>query len=249
MKIRVFPTELGMAQAAATRAAQLLKDAIGRQGQATFVAATGASQFTFLDVLTSDPEIDWDRTTMFHLDEYVGLPETHPASFRRYLQERLISRVHPGTVHLIRGDALDPQAECNRLNRLIASHGVDVSFVGIGENGHLAFNDPPADFVVEDPFIIVELDEECRRQQLGEGWFGSIEEVPRRAISMSIRQILKSRAIVCTVPDRRKAQAVYDCFTGEVTPIHPASILRQHNTAEVFLDADAASLLQAADAL
>jgi len=243
MQILVSPTKMEMAQAAAAKAAELLKDAIARQGHATFVAATGASQFEFLDALTCTPDIDWFRTTMFHLDEYIGLPETHPASFRRYLNERLIGRVHPGTVYLIQGEAPDPQTECGRLNRLIASYEIDVSFVGIGENGHLAFNDPPADFEVEDPYIIVELDEACRRQQLGEGWFTSLDEVPRRAISMSVKQIMRSQFIVCTVPNRRKSQAVYDCFTGEATPLHPASILRQHDHAYVFLDADAASSL------
>jgi glucosamine-6-phosphate deaminase len=244
MRKSVYASKMGMAQAVAAKAGELLRDSIASRGQAAFVAATGASQFEFLDVLTSDPGIDWSRTVMFHLDEYIGLPETHPASFRRYLQERLIDRVHPGTVHLIQGDAPDPQAECQRLNGLIASFGVDVAFVGIGENGHLAFNDPPADFEVEAPYIIVELDEACRRQQLGEGWFGALDEVPRRAISMSVRQIMRSRSIVCTVPDLRKAQAVHDCFTGEVSPRNPASILRQHERAYVFLDADAASLLE-----
>lgn len=243
MQIAIFPTKIGTAQAAAAKAAQLLQDAIIHNGHATFVAATGTSQFEFLDALTSIPDIDWAKTTMFHLDEYVGLPETHPASFRRYLKERLIERVHPGVVHLIRGDAPDPQAECRRLNRLIAGHEINVAFVGIGENGHLAFNDPPADFGVADAYIVVDLDEACRRQQMGEGWFASLADVPRCAISMSIQQIVRSQAIVCTVPDRRKAQAVRDCFTGKVTPLHPASILRQHARTYVFLDADAASLL------
>ena len=222
----------------------MLRDGIARKGHAAFVAATGVSQFEFLDVLIAAPGIDWTKATMFHLDEYVGLPESHPASFRRYLKERLIERVHPGEVCLIQGDAPDPRAECQRLNRLIAGYEIDVSFVGIGENGHLAFNDPPADFEVEDSYIVVELDEVCRRQQLGEGWFASLEDVPRRAISMSIRQIMRSRAIICTVPDRRKARAVRDCFGGEVTPLHPASILRQHACAYVFLDAEASSLLE-----
>jgi glucosamine-6-phosphate deaminase len=244
MRRSVYASKAEMALAAAAKAGELLRDSIASKGQAAFVAATGASQFEFLDVLTSDPEIDWSRTSMFHLDEYIGLPEAHPASFRRYLRERLIERVHPGTVHLVQGDAPDPQVECQRLNRLMASFEIDVAFVGIGENGHLAFNDPPADFEVEDPYIIVALDEACRRQQLGEGWFGALDEVPRRAISMSVRQLMRSRAIVCTVPDRRKAQAVYDCFTGEVSPRNPASILRQHEQAHVFLDANAASLLR-----
>lgn len=244
MQTLVFQSKVEMGQAAAVKAAELLKAALDRKGHASFVAATGASQFEFLDALTSISDVDWSRTTMFHLDEYIGLPETHPASFRRYLKERLMSRVHPGTVHLIQGEAFDPRAECQRLSCLIAGHPIDVSFVGIGENGHLAFNDPPADFEVEDPYIIVELDEACRRQQLGEGWFASLAEVPHRAISLSVKQIMKSHSIVCTVPDRRKAQAVYDCFTGDVSPQHPASILRQHNDTYVFLDADAASLLK-----
>ena len=233
-----------MAAAAAAPAADLLKAAIARQGHATFIAATGASQFEFLAALTALPGIDWPRTTMFHLDEYIGVPETHPASFRRYLRARLIERVHPGVVHLIAGDAPDPQAECRRLNQLLNRHQVDVAFVGIGENGHLAFNDPPADFVVEDPYIIVDLDAACRRQQMGEGWFASIDDVPSRAVSMSIRQIMKAQAIICTIPDQRKAQAVHDCLTGDVSPLHPSSILRQHDRAYLFLDADSASLLK-----
>lgn len=243
MSISTFSTRLEMAQAAAAQAAQFLQDALVQNGHATFVAATGASQFEFLAALTATPGLDWARTTMFHLDEYVGLPETHPASFRRYLRERLIERVHPGAVHLIQGDAPDAQAECQWLNALIAQHTIDVAFVGIGENGHLAFNDPPADFAITVPYLVVELDEVCRRQQLGEVWFATLSDVPRRAISMSVRQIMSARAIVCTVPDQRKAQAVRDCFTGEVTPLHPASILRQHERAHVFLDAAAASLL------
>jgi glucosamine-6-phosphate deaminase len=245
MQVSVLPTKMEMAEAAAAKAAELLRDAIARKGQAAFVAATGASQFEFLDCLTSAPDIDWSVTTMFHLDEYIGLSESHPASFRRYLRERLIERVNPGTVHLISGDAPDAQAECRRLNDLISEYEIDVSLVGIGENGHLAFNDPPADFDVKDPYIIVELDDECRRQQLGEGWFASLDEVPHRAVSMTVSQIMGSAAIVCTVPDERKAQAVHDCLTGEVTPIHPASILRCHDRCYLFLDAEAASLLEA----
>ena len=193
--------------------------------------------------MTANPEIDWARITMFHLDEFIDLPETHSASFRRYLKERLIDLVHPGKVVLIEGDAPDPQVEVQRLNDQIAGCEVDVTCVGIGENGHLAFNDPPADFDIRAPYTIVDLDDACRRQQWGEGWFSSLEEVPRSAITMTVRQIIKSRVIICVVPDRRKAQAVHDCFTGEVTPQNPASILRQHDRAYVFLDAEAASLL------
>jgi glucosamine-6-phosphate deaminase len=243
MEIQVFKTKAEMGQAAAAKAAGLLKEAIASKGRATFIAATGASQFEFLEALVAMPGIDWASTTMFHLDEYVDMAETHPASFRRYLRARLIDDVHPGTVHLIRGESPDPQVECQRLNRLIALDQVDVAFVGIGENGHLAFNDPPANFETVDPYIVVELNEACRRQQLGEGWFATLDEVPRRAISMSIKQIMAARNIICTVPDLRKAQAVHDCFTGEITPLHPSSILREHERTYVFLDKDSASLL------
>jgi glucosamine-6-phosphate deaminase len=244
MQINRYDFKLTMAQAAAEKAAELLRQTISQQSRATFVAATGASQFEFLEILSRRPDIEWAKTTMFHLDEYIGLSDTHPASFRRYLRERLIERVHPGTVHLIRGDAPDVESEIHRLNALIVDNPVDVAFVGVGENGHLAFNDPPADFEVDAPYIIVDLNEACRRQQLCEGWFASLEDVPRRAISMSIRQIMASKAIVCTVPDQRKAQAVHDCFTGDISPLHPASILRQHSNTSVFLDSSAASLLQ-----
>ena len=244
MDIKVFSTKMKMAQAAADKAAAFLRAAIARHGQAVFVAATGVSQFEFLQALTAAPGIDWSKTHMFHLDEYIGIPDTHPASFRRYLRERLVERVHPGEVHFIQGDAPDLPAEIKRLNSLIAAQAVDVALVGIGENGHLAFNDPPADFEINDPYIVVELNEACRRQQLGEGWFPSLDAVPRQAVSMSIRQIMRARALVCTAPDKRKAQAVHDCFTGAITPQHPASILRSHPQAHLFLDADAASLME-----
>jgi glucosamine-6-phosphate deaminase len=244
MKTQVLNTKKECGAVAADRAAEILRNAITTKGHATFVAATGASQFDFLDDLTQQASIDWERTTMFHLDEYIGLSEDHPASFRRYLRERVIDRVHPGTVHLIQGDARDPHAECDRLNGVISRQTIDVAFVGIGENGHLAFNDPPADFDIEDPYIVVELDETCRKQQLGEGWFSSVDEVPRRAISMSIQQILKARVIVCVVPDKRKARAVKQCLQGEVSPWHPASILREHSNTFLYLDTDSASLLE-----
>jgi glucosamine-6-phosphate deaminase len=173
----------------------------------------------------------------------VGIPDTHPASFRRYLRERLADRVHPGEFHFIEGDAADPQAECRRVGALLTHQPIDVAFVGIGENGHLAFNDPPADFETEEPYLVVDLDEACRRQQLGEGWFAKLDDVPRRAISISIRQLLKAREILCIVPDARKAAAVRDCLKGEVTPMHPASILQKHPQTTAFLDADSAALL------
>jgi glucosamine-6-phosphate deaminase len=244
MNVRVFPTKQEMATAAADDAASALRDVIRRNERAHVIAATGASQFEFLDALTARPEIDWSKIVFFHLDEYVGLPDTHPACFRRYLRERIVDRVHPGAFHFIAGDAADPVAEARRVGELLSRQPVDLAFVGIGENGHLAFNDPPADFETDEPYLVVTLDEACRRQQLGEGWFERLEDVPQRAISMSVRQILGSRRILCVVPDARKAKAVHECIAGPVTPAHPASILQQHDDTTVFLDAAAASLLK-----
>lgn len=244
MKIEIHETKKKMGQAAAENAAELLKEAIGEKDEAVFVVATGASQFEFLEALTSISSIDWSRTVMFHLDEYIGISETHPASFRKYLKEKLIDKVHPNIVHLINGDSEDPQLECERLNKIISGKEVDVSFVGIGENGHLAFNDPPADFNITKPYIAVELDGACRRQQFGEGWFSTLQEVPRRAISMSIKQIMKSKNIICTVPDFRKAQAVKNCLEGHISPHNPASILRKHERVFLFLDKNSAKLLK-----
>ena len=243
MDVRVFKTKAEMAAAAAERGAAAIREAIAIRGRAHVIAATGASQFEFLDALVQAPGIDWSRTIFFHLDEYVGMPETHPASFRRYLKERIADRVHPGAFHYIQGEAADPEAEARRVGAILARHPIDVAFVGIGENGHLAFNDPPADFQAREPYLVLELDEACRRQQLGEGWFQALEDVPRRALSMSISQILKSAEILCIVPDTRKAQAVRDCLEGDVSPRHPASVLQEHPRTTVFLDEPAASLL------
>jgi glucosamine-6-phosphate deaminase len=243
VKIEVFKTKGECGAAAADRGSEILKQAITANGRASFIVATGASQFDFLKALTEKEGIDWRLTTMYHLDEYIGMNADHPASFRRYLKERLVDVVHPGTVHFIQGQADDPAAECRRINNIISQDKIDVAFVGIGENGHLAFNDPPADFDTEVPYIIVALDDACRQQQFGEGWFASLDEVPNTAISMSIQQIMKSETIICTVPDKRKARAVKQCFEGEISPLHPASILRKHPRAFVYLDDDAASLL------
>jgi glucosamine-6-phosphate deaminase len=244
MEIRVFDTKEEMAEAAAGRAAEAIQEALADWGHANVIAATGASQFEFLDSLVARKEIDWGRVVFFHLDEYVGLPETHPASFRRYLKERLASRVNPGAFHYIAGDAADPRGEARRVGEVLARHPVDVAFVGIGENGHLAFNDPPADFTTEEPYLVVRLDDACRRQQLGEGWFAALEDVPAEAVSMSIRQILKSNEVLCIVPDERKARAVADCLEGPVSPDHPASILQQHPRTTVYLDRHSASRLR-----
>jgi len=239
---RVFEDKHSLSKAAAEQASAAVRGAIRDRGCGRIVVATGTSQMDFLDALTNTENIDWQRVEMFHLDEYVGLPITHPASFRKYLMERLIHKVGIAKYHLLDGDS-DPVEVVRRVGNALRSAPVDVAFVGIGENGHLAFNDPPADFQTEEPYLIVELDDACLRQQVGEGWFASISEVPRRAISMSVRQILKAKEIICVVPDARKAPAVKLCFEGEVNPMAPASILRTHPAATIYLDRDSASLL------
>ena len=208
------------------------------------MAATGLSQIEFLQHLIATPGIRWDLIELFHLDEYIGLPAHHPASFVRYIRERIVEPAGIRKVYYLDGIA-DPAETCDRVGQAISVAPLDVAFVGIGENGHLAFNDPPADFETETPFLVVNLDQRARRQQVSEGWFATLDEVPRRAISMSIRQILKAQEIVCVVTGTRKAEAVHDCFTGEIRPAAPASALRLHPHATVFLDRDAASLLPA----
>ncbi len=235
------PKELG--KAAGSAAATLIRQAIANNGTANIILATGTSQFETLNQLISEHGIDWSKIVMFHLDEYIGLPVTHPASFRKYLKERFIQKVPSlKAAHLISGED-DAGAECNRLGKIITEHPIDVALVGIGENGHLAFNDPPADFETEQPYIIVELDEPCRKQQLGEGWFKTFEDVPKQAISMSIKQILKSKHIVCSVPDNRKAMAVKNSLEQPVSNLYPASILQTHQNCIYFLDKSSACLL------
>lgn len=234
------PHEMGLK--AGELGAQVVKDAIANHGAANIILATGTSQFDTMNTLIADKEIDWSKVVMFHLDEYIGLPVTHKASFRRYLKDRFLARVPDlKAYHLIDGEK-DPQEECNRLNDLIGRHPIDVAFVGIGENGHLAFNDPPADFETTDPYIVVQLDEACRAQQMGEGWFPTLQDVPDQAISMSVHQIMASDVIICSVPDERKANAVALSLTGEVTPQVPASILQNHEKCHVFLDEASAKL-------
>jgi len=242
LHLKVFDSKIDLGKTAASDAAGIIQAAIAERGEANLIAATGASQFEFLDFLVREP-IDWTKVTFFHLDEYVGVPETHPASFRRYLKERIVDRVKPRAFHLINGDASDIKAECRRIGELISERQIDAAFVGIGENGHLAFNDPPADFETTQAYLVVDLDEACRKQQVGEGWFSGVEEVPTQAISMSINQILKARNILCIVPDERKAEAVRNCVELEVSPERPASILQQHDSVTLYLDRYSAGLL------
>jgi glucosamine-6-phosphate deaminase len=241
---RIFSDKLSLAGAAAREAARILKEAVGTTGQARLVAATGASQLEFLAALTGDKSVDWPRVELFHLDEYIGLPNTHPASFAKYIRERIIIPAGITQYFLLDGTR-DPEEVTAEAGRRIQTAPVDLALVGIGENGHLAFNDPPADFDTTEPYIIVSLDDVCRRQQVGEGWFPSIADVPRRAISMSVQQILAANQILCVVPDRRKAEAVGDMLQGPITPLVPASILRTHKCATLFLDKESASLLEA----
>lgn len=235
------PVELG--ERAGKAAAELIISVIEEKGSANIILATGTSQFETIRQLIEEKEIDWSKVNMFHLDEYIGLPLSHPASFRKYLKERFLDKVAPlHSAVLINGE-VDPEEECKRLAELIKKHPIDVALVGIGENGHLAFNDPPADFDTEEPYLIVNLDEPCRKQQFSEGWFDSVEDVPRQAISMSVKQICKSTHIICSVPDRRKAQGVKDSLEQPVSNLYPASILQQHPDCSFYLDMESASLL------
>jgi glucosamine-6-phosphate deaminase len=243
MQVKTYIDRVTMSRAAARHAARALRGALSERGVARLIAATGASQLDFLEALTSASGIDWTRVEMFHLDEYVGLPIDHPASFRMYLLERLIAKTGIVRYHLLDGER-DAAGVADEVGRQLAKAPVDVAFVGIGENAHLAFNDPPADFETERPYLVVTLDEACRRQQVGEGWFASVLDVPSQAISMSVRQILKSREIICVVPDARKAAAVKACLEGDVTPMAPASILRTHGGTTVYLDRESAAQLQ-----
>lgn len=245
MILRLFNDANALALAAAEQAAATMRRAIDERDHCRVVVATGASQFPFLEALTK-ADVDWKKVEAFHLDEYVGIPMTHPASFRRMLLERFVEKTGITNYHFVNGDAADLSAAIEEVGRPLTADVIDVAFVGIGENGHIAFNDPPADFETEDPYIVVELDEACRRQQVGEGWFADISQVPTRAISMSVRQILKAGEIVAVVPDARKARAVKLCMEGEVSPMAPSSILRTHPNTTVFLDRNSASMLSPA---
>ncbi len=243
MQIITTPNPLELGTAAGKAAADLIRTAINEKGSANIILATGASQFETLNQLIKE-DVDWSKVVMFHLDEYIGLPESSPASFRKYLKERFLAHVPSlKSVYLVDGET-DPETECSRLGKLITENPIDVALVGIGENGHLAFNDPPADFETEKPYLVVNLDEQCRQQQLGEGWFKTIDDVPKRAISMSVKQILKSKQIICSVPDKRKAEAVKNCVEQPVSNKYPSSILQLHAGCSLYLDIDSGSLLK-----
>jgi glucosamine-6-phosphate deaminase len=245
MHFKIFDNRNKLGQAAADQAAAAIRKALGERGKARIVAATAASQKEFLEALTSAPGIDWVNVEAFHLDEYIGLPITHPGSFRKMLMEQLISKTGIKKYHLLDGVG-DVPSVVQRESAALASAPIDIAFLGIGENGHLAFNDPPADFNTEAPYLVVELDEACRRQQVGEAWFSDIAQVPKQAISMSVKQIMKIKELIAVVPGSQKAQAIAACFNGEITPMAPASILRNHPHATVYLDHASAALLNPA---
>ncbi len=240
MEIIISATKKELGKQAAQKGAEFIRKAIEERGEANIIVATGASQFEMLSELVKE-NIDWSVVTGFHLDEYIGVDETHPASFRKYLKERFLSLVPIKEFHYVNGNGAEK--ECQRLGEIISKHPVDVAFVGIGENGHLAFNDPPADFETGEPYLVVNLDENCRKQQLGEGWFATFDDVPKQAISMSVRQIMKSKHIICSVPDERKADAVRNSIVSNITPMVPASVLQEHPSTWLFLDIASASRL------
>ena len=245
MQLQLIPDPARIGAKVAADAERILTDALARQPEATLVAATGMSQLAMLGLLAQSRRIDWRRVTVFHLDEYIGLPASHRASFRRYLRERFLDHLPAQPAFFgIQGDAPDLDAEIARLNQALGARPVDLCFAGLGDNAHLAFNDPPADFDAEAPYIAVALDETCRQQQTGQGWFDRVEDVPPRAISMSVRQILRSRCLLMTVTGQRKAPAVRGMVEGPIDPSCPASALQRHPQCTVYLDPAAASGLR-----
>ena len=241
-QLHIFDSKREMGAAAGRAAGDVLRRAIAANGRASVILASAASQFEIIEELVRQ-EVDWPRVAMFHLDEYIGIPASHPASFRRFLTERFTSKAPVGEVHFIEADSDDAARICRRMGEVIRARVVDLACIGIGENGHIAFNEPPADFETDEPFIVVKLDEISRRQQVGEGWYPSLDAVPTHAISMSVREIVRARTIVCTCPDARKADAVKKALEGPVTPDVPASILRRHPDCRFYLDSASASLI------
>jgi glucosamine-6-phosphate deaminase len=244
LAVRVYETGDALAADAASQACACLQAALTARGQARAILASAASQVKFLDALTSMPGLNWKAITLFHMDEYLGVTDQHPASFRRFMRERVENRVRPAAFHYIRGDALEPIKECDRYTDLLRRERIDLCCIGIGENGHIAFNDPPvADFHDTRAVKLVQLDEACRQQQVGEGAFPTFADVPKYAYSLTIPELCTARTLLCIVPERRKARAVKAALEGPISPACPSSILRQQSHATLFLDRDSASLL------
>ena len=241
MKLIVHNTKEELGLASAQHAANLINEAIEKQGYARILLSTGASQFPFFTEFVKQP-IDWSKVEMFHLDEYVGISENHPASFKRYLLDRFVNVVHPGYYYLINGEK-DPEETIAELTAILNEKPVDVGLIGIGENAHIAFNDPPADFDDPRAYKVVTLDDRCLQQQIGEGWFKTVEETYKQAISMTCSQIMKCRHILCDVPYKVKAEAIYNTLSREVTPEVPATLMKRHADCTVYTDADSSALL------
>ena len=241
MKLIISKTKEELGKLSAVHAAECVKVAIEKQGYARILLSTGASQFPFFDEFVKQ-DIDWSKVEMFHLDEYVGITDAHPASFKRYLTDRFVDVVKPGKAHLIDGSRA-PEDTIAELTALLAEKPVDVGLIGIGENAHIAFNDPPADFNDERAYKVVTLDERCLKQQVGEGWFKSVEETYKQAISMTCKQIMKCKTIISVVPYAVKAEAVYKTLTTELSPLVPATLLKEHSDFSLYVDADSASML------
>jgi len=237
VKIIVSDTPRELGQAAARLAAEYLNELIDKNGYARIVVSTGASQFETFEALVASV-IDWSKVEMYHLDEYAGLPESHPASFRKYLKERFVSKVH-----LLAANFVDGSAEgIIEISKKLLEKPVNLGFIGIGENGHIAFNDPPADFETKDPYIMVNLNATCKKQQVGEGWFATVEDVPKQAVSMSVFQIMQCKKIISCVPHAVKAKAVADTINSEPTNLIPATILKTHPDWTLLLDKNSAAL-------
>jgi glucosamine-6-phosphate deaminase len=243
-RVEIYASNSALGKAAAANAVAILRDAIRGQGGARMIVATGNSQLAVVQSLVLAEDVDWSRVEVFHMDEYAGLPEDHPASFRRWVRTRLAEQVHPRAAHYIMGDAPDPAGECRRYAALLMEAPIDLCLLGVGENGHIAFNDPHvADFHDPEVVKVVELDDRCRLQQVGEGHFASLADVPRRALTLTCPALMRARHLICSVPEKRKAEAVRNALEGPLSPACPASLLRTHPQATIYLDRDSASLL------
>jgi glucosamine-6-phosphate deaminase len=244
LHVRIYEEKSEMGLAAANFVATHIQDAIEQKGTANLILATGASQFSLIEALNKK-EIEWKKVTVVHLDEYKGISDQHPASFRKYLKERILNSVKPGKVYLINGDAANLEEEIAEYEKHLKAHPIDIACIGIGENGHIAFNDPPvADF--DDPkwVKVVELDHACRMQQLGEGWFPSFDDVPKEAVTLTISAIMSCKTICCVVPDERKSVAVHNTIYNEISTECPATILRKHPDTVLFLDMPASCKIE-----
>ncbi len=243
-QVFVYPTKQETSAAAALAAASILRDALATRGSARIIVGTGNSQDDMVAALVQAPALDWSRMEVFHMDEYVGMSDQHPASFRGWLKTHLVDIVQPGKVNYLRGDAPDIAQECERYTGLLHAAPVDICFIGFGENGHIAFNDPGvADF--HDPRAVkrVAMDERCRRQQVGEGHFPSLDTMPAEALTLTCPELVRAEHWICTVPDLRKAEAVKNALSGPISEACPSSLVRMHPAAAIYLDADSAALL------